>query len=192
MGSKERLIEATIDLMSSQGFQPMGIQSILDKANVTKSNFYYHFKSKEELCLTALEYMSDYFFDKMVLPSLENKEHTPRERLKNFLTGMARGMKENSCQRGCPFVNLATETSDFHPAFREQIEKFYMRYRKVLSDCYRDGVESGEFRSELTAEDAAYLILSSMNGAIVLAKVQKDPAAMERGIDSLVALISTN
>ena len=35
-GSRLKLIEATIELMASHGFEPMGISLILEKAGVTK------------------------------------------------------------------------------------------------------------------------------------------------------------
>lgn len=77
-GSREKLVEATIDLMASHGFEPMGISLILEKAGVTKSNFYYHFKSKEELCLAALEQMENSFFDDFSPAYIHRSNQNPK------------------------------------------------------------------------------------------------------------------
>lgn len=86
--SRQKLIKATIELMSARGFEPMGIQSILESAGVSKSNFYYHFKSKEELCLAALDAMAEQFFNECVDPILTNKSLKPRKRLEQFLKSL--------------------------------------------------------------------------------------------------------
>ncbi len=183
-GSRQKLIEATIELMSSRGFEAMGINSILEADGVSKSNFYYHFKSKEDLCLAALDAMSDMFFKQMLDPVLSNKTITPRKRLEKLLKGMADMLESECCNKGCPFVNLATETSDFIPAFRERISQYFERYQHELAEVIQEGIQLGEFRSDVSAKLAAQVLLASMNGTIVLTKVHKRPQLMKENIKS--------
>ena len=189
-GSRQKLVEATIELMSSRGFEAMGINSILEAAGVSKSNFYYHFKSKEDLCLAALETMIDMFFQQMLEPILSNKSLSPRKRLEKFLKGMADMIEYECCNKGCPFVNLATETSDFLPAFRERISHYFDQYQQRLADIIQEGIKLGEFRSDISAKAAAQVLLASMNGTIVLAKVHKRPQVMKDNIKSFLALLA--
>ncbi|MBX9948492.1 MAG: TetR/AcrR family transcriptional regulator [Candidatus Obscuribacterales bacterium] len=188
-GSRQKLIEATIELMSSRGFEAMGINSILEAAGVSKSNFYYHFKSKEDLCLAALDSMTDAFFS-MSDPILLNKALSPRKRLEKFLKGMAEMIESECCNKGCPFVNLATETSDFVPAFRERISEYFDRYQQCFADVIQEGIQQGEFRSDVSAKLAAQVLLASMNGTIVLTKVHKRPQVMKENIKSFLAMMS--
>lgn len=188
-GSRQKLIEATIELMSSRGFEAMGINSILEAAGVSKSNFYYHFKSKEDLCLAALDSMTDAFFS-MSDPILLNKALSPRKRLEKFLKGMAEMIESECCNKGCPFVNLATETSDFVPAFRERISEYFDRYQQCFADVIQEGIQQGEFRSDVSAKLAAQVLLASMNGTIVLTKVHKRPQVMKENIKSFLAMMA--
>ncbi|MCA9804369.1 MAG: TetR/AcrR family transcriptional regulator [Cyanobacteria bacterium HKST-UBA02] len=191
-GSREKLIEATIRLMGSHGFEPMGISLILEEAGVTKSNFYYHFKSKEELCLTALDQMADTFFEQMVEPILSDNSIKPDRRLEKFLKNLNSKMQENCCQKGCPFVNLAAETSEFHPSFREKIEDFYRRYADAIAACVGEGQKEGVFRRDIKAGDAANLVLSAINGSIVLAKVRRDPVVIEANIKATLSMLKSH
>src|SRR5258707_15751056 len=100
--SKEKLIGATIQLMSARGFESMGINSILEAADVSKSNFYYHFKSKEELCLAALDVMSNYFFANFIDPILLDAKASPKKRLHRLLDFFKQKMSESACSCGCP------------------------------------------------------------------------------------------
>ncbi|MBA3993006.1 MAG: hypothetical protein C0469_05710 [Cyanobacteria bacterium DS2.3.42] len=189
-GSRQKLIEATIELMSSRGFEAMGINSILEAAGVSKSNFYYHFKSKEDLCLAALDAMSDMFFTQMLDPVLSIKTLSPRKRLEKLLKGMADMMESECCNKGCPFVNLATETSDFIPAFRERISQYFERYQQGLAEVIQEGIQLGEFRSDVSAKLAAQVLLASLNGTIVLTKVHKRPQVMKENIKAFLALLT--
>lgn len=189
-GSREKLIEATIELMSSRGFEAMGINSILEAAGVSKSNFYYHFKSKEELCLAALDAMQEHFFSQWLDPILADKSLSPRTRLEKFLRNASEKMESECCQKGCPFVNLATETSDFLPSFRERISSFFSQYQQKLSACIQEGIDQGELRSDISSAAAALVLLASMNGTIVLTKVHKDARVMTDGISAFMALLT--
>ena len=188
-GNRQKLIQATIELMSSRGFEAMGIHSILEAAGVTKSNFYYHFKSKEELCLASLEAMEEHFFGVYLDPILLNQSLSPKERLQKLFELLYKKMELGCCQKGCPFVNLATETSDFLPAFREKIDSFFSRYLKKLADCYRQGVECGQFRSDIEPDQAALTILAGINGMTVLTKVQRDPRIIEASARTILSLL---
>lgn len=190
ISSKEKLINATIELMSLRGFESMGINSILEAADVSKSNFYYHFKSKEELCLAALETMSDCFFTNFVDPILSDKKLSPKKRLQKLIEFFKQKMLESECSGGCAFVNLAAETSDFHPAFRERITRHYTDYAKRIADCYEEGVQKGEFTNKIQPMQAAQMVMSLMNGTMLMAKVQRDPSVIELNTKTLFGLIA--
>jgi TetR/AcrR family transcriptional regulator, transcriptional repressor for nem operon len=191
-GNRQKLIEATIELMSSRGFESMGIHSILEAAGVTKSNFYYHFKSKEELCLASLQAMEEHFFGNYLDPIMLDQSLSPRERLQKLFGLLQNKMTTGCCEKRCPFVNLATETSDFLPAFREKIDAFFSRYLKRLADCYREGVDCGEFRADVKPETAALTILAGINGMTVLTKVQRNPQIIEESARTMLALLASS
>lgn len=190
--SRQKLIEATIELMSLRGFEAMGINSILEAAGVSKSNFYYHFKSKEDLCIAALDSMTEQFMNECLNPALSNRSISPRKRLERYLKGMAEMIESACCQKGCPFVNLSAETSDFLPAFRERLSQFFERYQQQLAECIQEGIDLGEFRSDVPARLAAQVLLASMNGTTVLAKVHRRSQIMKENIRSFMAMISAD
>lgn len=188
--SREKLICATIQLMSARGFEAMGINSILEAADVSKSNFYYHFKSKEELCLAALDTMSDYFFSTFVDPILLDSKVSPKKRFKNLIASFKQKMIDSECCGGCPFVNLAAETADFHPGFRERIVRHYADYAARLARCYEAGVAKGEFTDNIKPTVAAQMMLSLMNGTMLMAKLQKDFSIIDANTQALFNLLA--
>lgn len=190
-GSKEKLIKATCDLIASKGFESTGINEILESAGVTKSNFYYHYKSKEELCLTALDHMENYFFENVINKTLLNVILSPKERLQNYFSFTIEQMTCACCERGCPFINLGNETSDFYPAFREKISRVNNRHLQAIETCLQDGINAGEFRSTLDPKTMAKFVLAEVNGSIILSKVFKSTDILNDNIASLMSVITT-
>jgi TetR/AcrR family transcriptional regulator, transcriptional repressor for nem operon len=189
-GSKGKLIMATVDLIASRGFESTSVQEILDAAQVTKSNFYYHFKSKEDLCLATVEVMEEYYFANMLTPTLLNKGLSPKERLKALFKVMQNKMEHQECKQGCPFSNLASETSDFHPEFRQRISGFYQKQAKIIEECIEEGIAQGEFRADISPPEMSNMILSTMNGTMLLAKAYRNANVLQQNADLLFQLIS--
>jgi TetR/AcrR family transcriptional repressor of nem operon len=57
--SKNRLLDATIDLMRSNGFTATRVEDIAAKASVTKGSFFHHFRTKEDCAAAAAERWSE-------------------------------------------------------------------------------------------------------------------------------------
>jgi len=188
--SKEKLVSATVELMSSRGFESTGIHAILDAADVTKSNFYYHFESKEDLCLEALDTMCESAVSHCLNPILQDKQISPKSRLKKLFDYAEQKLASTSCAIGCPFVNLAAETADFHPAFQQRLAAHFDDYADDLARLYKEGIKKGEFTDELSPSQAAQMILSLINGTLLMCKVQKDVSVLKNNSKALLALIS--
>src|SRR5690606_7149891 len=52
--ARDKLIHAAIDLCYHHGFNAVGLDHILTTVGVTKTTFYKHFESKEDLILEAV------------------------------------------------------------------------------------------------------------------------------------------
>ncbi len=189
-GSKDKLIKATFELLVAKGYQATGINEILNQAGVTKSNFYYHFKSKEELCLRTLDYIEQYFFENVVNKTLLNTILTPKERLQSYLECSISRMRDTCCAKGCPFINLGTETSDFYPGFQEKLSRINTRHMHAIEDCVEQGMASGDFREGLDPAALAAFVLAEINGSMVLCKVFKSIDVLESNVTSLMTLVS--
>ena len=172
--SKAKLIEATLQLMALKGFESVGIHTLLEQAGVSKSNFYYHFKSKEQLFLTALDYLCAGYEACVLNNSLLNPTLAPNQQLSAWFDCVHHSMAAKQCQGGCPFTNLSTETSGFFPEFQEKLSRFFLYQHDLVSNCYQQGVEQGIFKANATApEEVASLICSGLIGSMVMAQACK-------------------
>ncbi len=190
LGSREKLILATIELIASKGYDSTGINEILAQSGVTKSNFYYHFDSKEVLCLEALDSLIDCATREILHGVFSSQANSPKQRFQSFLDYLHQKFSESCCAQGCPMVNLATETSDFYPPFREKLDQFFGDYARSIESWYQEGVEKGEFRDDLSPSKVAQLVLSTINGTMVMTKTLKTPDIIKNNGEVLLMFLS--
>ena len=73
--SRDALGDALIELMQEQSFESITVQQVLDRAGVSRSTFYSHYRDKEDLLLSDVE---DFF---ELLGSLLTRHNAPPTRI---------------------------------------------------------------------------------------------------------------
>jgi TetR/AcrR family transcriptional repressor of nem operon len=161
-GSKARLIRTVMERLPIKGYEGLGLQEILENAQVAKSNFYYHFPSKETLCLVALEHLIAGYEAHLLAPTIHNRALGPKKRLKALFYTLE---NEGSPPPGCPFAKLLHEINETnHPALHSRLLQFFTHYAKTLEDCYQEGVASRQFRKDIPPQAASQILLSVILG----------------------------
>lgn len=187
--SREKIVESARDLFHLNGYQHTSIDDILKSTGVTKSNFYYHFKSKEELGLLILEIRIKQYEIKFLSDTLGNTSIAPEKRLKNYYKKVTSFHKDLNCRRGCPFGNLALEMSDVNENFRLRLSEFFNHWQKIIEGCIKEGIRKKEFRDDLSYKSIAQLILSHLEGAIMIAKTHRSIQPLSMGSKTIIKLI---
>jgi TetR/AcrR family transcriptional regulator, transcriptional repressor for nem operon len=187
--SKEKILESARDLFHLNGYNNTSVDDLLKNIGVTKSNFYYHFKSKEELGLIILEKRIEDYEIKFLSKTLGNKSVSPEKRLKKYYKEVTTYHKNLDCRRGCPFGNLALEMSDSNENFRLRLSKFFEYWQKIIEGCIKEGIKKKEFRDDLSYKSISQLILSHLEGAILIAKTQRSLLPLSRGSKTILKLL---
>lgn len=63
--SRERILDAALDVIARNGYSAAGVQEIIDLSSTSKGSFYFHFPSKEQMAMALLERMSDKLIDRV-------------------------------------------------------------------------------------------------------------------------------
>ena len=188
MGNREKLVEAATAILGRNGYQATSVDEILEAARVAPSNFYYHFKSKEELAIEVLEG----YFEKSrqeMAPIFMNRSITPSQKLERLHEAVVKKVSANNCCGGCPMGNLAQELSDTHPEFRKRLARYFEECIEAIAGVVDEGVKSGEFRADVDRRASAYLLFGSMQGLLLLSKSLKKVDPLDQGFWQAVKLL---
>ncbi|MFD0696856.1 TetR/AcrR family transcriptional regulator [Paenibacillus sp. GCM10027628] len=184
--NKDRIMEAAMDLFHDQGFQGTGLEEILSSSGVCKSNFYYHFKSKEELGVKVIERKVQEMRESVMEPSLGNMKLSPKQQVIELFNRMLAFCEEHECRKGCFFGNMALELSDRSEALRIPLSRFFSELEDKVARCLQEGSNRGELTLKgLTPTELALPIVSLLQGGLLLTKTHKESKALRDSIKLL-------
>jgi len=106
--TRERLIEVAADLFYQQGFQAVGLDQILDRVGITKTAFYKHFESKDDLIVAVLTKRDGDDIAELVQTMSERGGNDARRRVLTLFDVLDQFLRDPGF-RGCLFMNAATE-----------------------------------------------------------------------------------
>ncbi|AKN29599.1 TetR family transcriptional regulator [Clostridium carboxidivorans P7] len=137
--TRERILDATLNIIGNEGFQNVTIKKIASLAEVNIAAVNYHFGSKDNVIDEAMKVFSKRIMKCFEL--LEDNDVLPEERLKNFLQNYSDTTLE------CPdvFRNIVN-----HGVGNCDIESDYMKflkdagYKKILDTLKAVGVEGSD------------------------------------------------
>jgi TetR/AcrR family transcriptional regulator, transcriptional repressor for nem operon len=188
MGNREKLLEAATAILGRNGYQATSVDDILEAAKVAPSNFYYHFKSKEELAIEVLEG----YFEKsrqQMGPVFMNRFLSATDKLERLHEALVKKATQSQCCGGCPMGNLAQELSDSHPEFRMRLARYFEECIEGIAMVVEQGIKSGEFREGADPKATAYLIFGSMQGLLLLSKSLKKIDPLDQGFKQSLNLL---
>jgi AcrR family transcriptional regulator len=178
--ARERLLRAADELFYSEGVHTVGIERVIERADVAKATLYSAFGSKEELVVAYLRGRHEATQLKME-SELETKYSAARDRLigvfevqgSNFVPGF----------RGCAFVGASAE-SEVGGAVQRVADEFRCWLRGLF---LRLSTEAGAPDPVSLARQLALLY----DGAIVMAWMDRDPDASVSAISAARVLVDS-
>lgn len=82
---EQRILDAAEITFAEQGFNGASLETIAEKAGLSKQNMLYYFPSKESLYQNVLKHILDLWIEKMTL--MEQNGDTPAVMLENYIRG---------------------------------------------------------------------------------------------------------
>lgn len=168
-----RIVDQAKELFRVQGYFHTSPDQVMAAAGVSKSTFYYHFRSKEELGRAVLDAHERSYWKHRLLPTIGDASRPAAERLRDWFSSAAEAFEARGHRGGCPFAILGLELADENESLRSRLHEILLSWREPLIACIQDGVTSGEFRSDLAPEALADLLIAQYEGALVLAVIGK-------------------
>jgi TetR/AcrR family transcriptional regulator, transcriptional repressor for nem operon len=180
--TRQRLVEAARNLFWEQGYAATGIAQILRAADAGSGSLYYFFATKEDLLRAVLEEYKQLLWPVVVQPVFD-RVSDPIERIFGILDGYRKQLLMLSFERGCPIGNLALEVSNTLPACRPLLAENFTGWRKAIEQCLADA--AGRLPEELDKEQLALFVLTTMEGAVLLARAYRNIEPYDAAVTQL-------
>ena len=183
--TRDQILNAASRLIHVQGYHSTSLEDVLRESGVGKGNFYYYFKSKEDLGYAIIDRITEAFIERGLGPAFASADLDSIAQLHAFFDRVVDSQRQRNCVGGCAMGNLACELSDVHEGFRRRLAAVFAVYRTHLAEAIRRGQQGGGFRPDVDAARLAQFLVAGLEGAMLLSKVTRDIAVMEQCVEEL-------
>ena len=177
--NKEKLLADGLRLVHERGFGASSVRDITQAAGVPQGSFTNHFASKEAFGLEILERYRA-MTSAAVRATLRNDRLPPLDRLRAWIEGQLSYLRKDDMRRGCLYGNLSAEASEASDAIRFRVASVFAENQASVAYCLEAAIEAGELAPKTDVQELAGFIVSSLQGAILVAKSQRSPIPVER------------
>jgi AcrR family transcriptional regulator len=148
--SRERILREGLDLLSKEGLAGVTLGQMAERAGMSKSGLFAHFRSKDDVQICLLEYTARFAAPYVVGPAMEEPEGLPRlEALVRLWLGWSH---RAGLAGGCPVAAAMFELDDAEGPVRDKVAAMEAEWRGLLVQLVRRAVELGHLRSDLDAD----------------------------------------
>jgi TetR/AcrR family transcriptional regulator, transcriptional repressor for nem operon len=183
--TRDQILDAAGRLIHLRGYHNTSLDDVLRESGVGKGNFYYYFKSKEGLGFAIIDRVVQAFLERTLEPAFADQAADPVEQIHGFLDRVVDSHRRRNCVGGCPMGNLASELSDVHEGFRQRLAEIFEHWRVQVAGALERGRASGRLRADVDVAGAAGFVVASLEGGILMAKVTRDIAVLEKSVAEL-------
>ncbi len=187
--TRERILARSAQLFNRQGYFGASLADIMRETGLEKGGIYNHFSSKEQLALEAFDYAYG-LVQQRVRQALAGK-HNARERLLAIVSVFQGIAEDPPVVGGCPILNTAIEADDANEVLRDRARSAMDDWHTTIHRIVNKGIERQEIRPEINADEVATIFITTLEGAIMLSNLYKDPIYMKRAADHIVHYIET-
>jgi TetR/AcrR family transcriptional repressor of lmrAB and yxaGH operons len=182
--TRDRLVDATADLLQRQGYAATGLAEITAAAAAPRGSLYFHFPGgKEQLAAEALQRSSEAMLA-AIAAAIDASEDGPQA-LQALTTSLGARLQQSEFQRGCPVATTALEAAAVSPALREAAHQAFTAWLAALRLALQaDG------REPAIAEEQAVFALSAIEGALVLARAARSTRPLRVVSQQLVGALA--
>ncbi|SRR5579884_2642050 len=183
-GTRARLIATTSTLLEAQGYHATGLNQILQESATPKGSLYHHFPGgKEELAAEAIAVAGQAITHDLDIIAEQGVDFGTA--LSAITSVFCERLQTSDFQKGCPLATVALEmaaTSDpLQVACRDTYHAWQERIAHSLIASY--GWEPAR------ASALALFVLSAIEGALLLCRVERSTRPLEQVMEELRLLV---
>ncbi len=176
--NRQRIVIAADRLFYSRGYNQTSFSDISDETGIPRGNFYYYFKTKEDILAAVVDARLIEF--KNMLIECEQSTSDPLQRL-HGLAQFPLQREQQVLQYGCPIGSLSSELT------KEQDTEISQARLTAVFDLLKSWISEQliALGQKNRSEDIAKDMLAKMQGVIMIANVYNDTAFLHRGIKDI-------
>jgi TetR/AcrR family transcriptional regulator, transcriptional repressor for nem operon len=185
--TRQEIIRKAAPIFNQKGYDGAALSDLMRATGLEKGGIYRHFESKQELAGEAFDHAWKLAMDARFegTQKIPNAVDRLKQIIRNFRdrTGIVPG--------GCPLLNTAVDSDDGNPKLRAKAREALSSWLDRLQVIAEEGKRRGEVRSDVDSAELAMLIVSTLEGSIMIRRLQKKDGPLDLACQHLEEHLET-
>jgi AcrR family transcriptional regulator len=178
--TREHIVRAADELFYKQGYQHTSFADIADAVRISRGNFYYHFKTKDEILAAVID--ARVAERRRMLGQWEAEQPAPAGRIRCYINIVITNAADIE-NYGCPVGTLTTELSKLGHGSLESATGIFTLFRTWLGEQF-----AALGRAD-NADELAMHVLAFSQGIAIVSNAYQDREFVRREVDRLCAWV---
>jgi AcrR family transcriptional regulator len=183
--TRQRIIAQAAPLFNQRGYAGCSMQDLMEATGLEKGGLYRHFASKEELAAAAFRFA----LTQSVKVRTDRLEDIPgaADKLRRVVQLFIES--PSAVAGGCPLMNTAIDSDDGNLELRQLALDGIQEWRARLSKMIHAGIKAGEFRKGTKPRQVANAMISTLEGALMISRLERTKDALRDAQMTLETII---
>ena len=181
--TRDHIVEAADLLFYRQGYEHTSFADIAEAVRISRGNFYYHFKTKDEILDAVIE--ARLAGTQAMLDRWEREGKTPADRIRSFINILIANRADIK-RFGCPVGTLTTELAKLDHPSKPEANRLFTLFRSWLR---RQFTLLGR---KADADMLAMHLLARSQGIATLAAAFHDEKFIKQEVQQLYTWLDTH
>jgi TetR/AcrR family transcriptional regulator, transcriptional repressor for nem operon len=181
-----RILDVAERLVQVHGFNAFSYADISDELHIRKASLHHHFPTKAELGRALITRYQERFVEALV--EIHRGRTDEPTKLKRYAQLYGNVLRK---QRMCLCGVLAADFATLPRPMREGVLGFFNTNEKWLTQVLEEGRRAGTLRFDGPASSIAAFLVSSLEGAMLLARSFGKPSRFESVVSKLLDDLAT-
>ena len=186
--TRREIIRKAAPIFNQKGYTGAALSDLMRATGLEKGGIYRHFESKQELAGEAFDYAWQIAMDARFEGTQEISNAVDR------LTQIVRNFRDRRAglvPGGCPLLNTAIDSDDGNPQLRAKARRALRSWLDRLQSIAEEGQRRGEVRSDVDSAKLATLIASTLEGSLMLSRLQRKEEPLNLACRHLAEYLET-
>lgn len=184
----DKLLDAAQELVQRNGFNAFSYGNLSESVGIKTASIHYHFPSKEDLGEALARRYRERFG--AVLKQIESENDDAEIRIEQYTQQFLQTLKPGG--KICLCGMLASDYATLPERVRKEVRSFFSENEAWLTRILKQGKKGGVFEFKSNARDVAMTFFSTLEGAMLDARMFEDESRLERAIACWQRILLTN
>ncbi|MCF5233325.1 MULTISPECIES: TetR/AcrR family transcriptional regulator [unclassified Pseudomonas] len=179
--TRQAILDTAQVIVGRKGFSAVGLNEILQAAEVPKGSFYHYFNSKDAFGVVLLDSYFDHYVNGMQ-QLFDQPEVSGFAKLMRYWHSWVDNQTGCTDTGKCLAVKLGAEVSDLSEPMRLALQRGTARTIELLAQALQHGIEDGSLQAQPHAESLARRLYALWLGTSVMSKITRTSAPFDEAL----------